>query len=92
MPMLVADHHLKDFDEWFKMFTANPPPNIGRWRLMRGIDDPNRVRVVAEVAPSEVDAVKEFVASEEMQRVFKTVNEMSTAPIDFVWFDELKNE
>ena len=92
MPMLVADHQLKDFDEWFKVFSANPPPKIGHWRVMRGIDDPNRVRVVAEVKPSEVDAVKQFIESEEMQSVLKKVNEMSTSPLDFIWFDELKSE
>ena len=90
MPVLVADHQLKDFDEWFEMFSDNPPPKIGNWRVMRGIDDPNRVRVVAEVEPSEVDAVKQFLESEEMQSVFKKVNEMSTSPIDFVWFNEVK--
>lgn len=90
MPMLVADHQLKDFDQWFEVFSANPPPSIGRWRVMRGIDDPNRVRVVAEVAPSEVAAVKQFVESEEMQGAFNKVNEMSTSPIEFVWFDEVK--
>lgn len=89
MPMLVADHHLKDYDDWFKMFSANPPPKIGRWRIMRGVDDPNRVRVVAEVTPAEVDGVKQFVASPEMQGVFEKVNAMSTSPIDFVWFDEV---
>lgn len=90
MPMLVADHQLKDFDQWFEVFSANPPPKIGRWRVMRGIDDPNRVRVVADVEPSDVAAVKQFVESAEMQSAFKKVNEMSTSPVDFVWFDEVK--
>ena len=45
MPVLVADHHLNDYDEWIKIYSENPPPQIGRWRLLRGIDDPNRVRV-----------------------------------------------
>ena len=45
MPVVVFDHHLKDFDEWFALFSANPPPAIGRWLLARGVDDPNRVRV-----------------------------------------------
>ncbi len=90
MPTLVADHHLKDFDQWFEVFSANPPPSIGRWRVLRGVDDPNRVRVVAEVEPSEVEAVKQFVESDEMKSVFEKVNEMSTAPLDFVWLDEVK--
>ena len=90
MPMLVVDHHLKDFDAWFDLFSNNRPPDIGRWRVVRGVDDPNRVRVVAEVEPSEVDAIKQFVASAEMQSTFEKVNAMSTAPMDFVWFDEVK--
>ena len=61
MPLLVAIHRLKDFDEWIKLFKTNPPPKIGRWRLTRGIDDRNRVHVVAEVQASDVDAVKEFI-------------------------------
>jgi len=26
MPILVAIHRLKDFDEWIKLFKTNPPP------------------------------------------------------------------
>ena len=89
MPVLVADHQLKDFDAWFEMFSANPPPKIGRWRVLRVLDDPNRVRVVAEVEPSEVDDVKRFIGSAEMQGVFAKVNEMSTAPMEFIWLDDV---
>ena len=89
MPVLVADHQLKDFDAWFEMFAANPPPKIGRWRVLRGMDDPNRVRVVAEVEASEVDDVKRFIASPEMQSAFAKVNEMSTAPMEFIWLDDV---
>ena len=46
---MPADHHLKDFDAWFKVFTDNPPPQVGQWMLVRGIDDPNRVHVVGQV-------------------------------------------
>ena len=69
MPVLVAIHRLKDFDEWIKLFKSNPPPQIGRWRLTRGIDDRNRVHVVAELQPSEVQGVKAFLESERMQDV-----------------------
>ena len=62
---------------------------IGRWRLTRGIDDRNRVHVVAEVEASEVNAVKEFLKSERMQDVFLRVNAMSTAPLEFIWLAEL---
>lgn len=89
MPIIAVDHHLKDFDAWFEIFSSNPPPDIGKWRLIRGVDDPNRVRVVGEVAASEVEDVKEFMNSEKMQNVFNQVNEMSTIPLEFVWFDEV---
>ena len=89
MPVLVAIHRLNDFDAWFEVFSANPPPKIGRWRLARGIEDPNRVHLVAELEPSEVDEVKRFIASDEMQSVFSKVNEMSTAPLEFIWLDEV---
>jgi hypothetical protein len=89
MPLLVAVHRLRDFDEWIKLFKSNPPPRIGRWRLTRGIDDRNRVHVVAEVEASEVNAVKEFLESERMQDVFLRVNAMSTAPLEFIWLEEL---
>ncbi len=89
MPVLVAIHRLNDFDAWFEVFSANPPPKIGRWRVARGTEDPNRVHVVAEMEPSEVDQVKSFIASDEMQGVFNKVNEMSTAPIEFVWLDDI---
>ena len=69
MPVVVFDHRLKDFDTWFELFSANPPPKIGRWRLARGIDDPNRVHVVGEMDASEVEEVKNFFASEKMQAV-----------------------
>ena len=73
-----------------KVFSDNPPPKVGRWLLVRGIDDPNRVHVVGEVEPSDVGAVKQFITSEKMQAVFKQVNEMSTQPIEFIWMDEVK--
>jgi hypothetical protein len=89
MPVLVAVHRLKDFDEWLKVFKSNPPPQIGRWRLTRGIDDRNRVHVVAELQPSEVQGVKAFLESERMQDVFRRVNAMSAAPLEFIWLEEV---
>ena len=89
MPVFLAIHRLKDFDEWLKVFKSNPPPQIGRWRLLRGIDDRNRVHVVAELQASEIDGVKEFISSERMQNVFRQVNTMSTAPLEFIWLEDL---
>ena len=89
MPTFVADHHLKDFDQWFKLFSGSSRP-IGRWRVMRGVDDPNRVRVVAEVEPSEVDALKQFIESEETQARLSKIKEISTSPSEYLWLDEVK--
>jgi hypothetical protein len=88
MPVALAIHRLKNYDEWIKIFKENPPPPVGRWRMLRGSEDRNRVHIVGEVAASEVQAVKEFLASQRMQDVFKRVNAMSTAPIEFVWLEE----
>ena len=52
-------------------------------------DDPNRVRVIGEMSVSEVEGVKDYFASERMQKVFKQVNEISASPIEFVWFDDV---
>ena len=84
MPVVVVVHRLKNFDEWLKVFKADPPPKIGRWRLLRGSDDRNRVHVVGEVTASEVKAAKDWIESQHMQDVFKRVNVMSTAPLEFV--------
>jgi hypothetical protein len=46
MPAVVVIHRLKNFDAWFTQFKANPPPKVGRWRVMRGADDRNRAHVV----------------------------------------------
>jgi hypothetical protein len=89
MPVHVAVHRLKDFDEWIKVFKANPPPPVGRWRLLRGIEDRNRVHVVAEMEASEVKGVKEFLVSPQMRDVFQRVNAMSTAPVEFLWLEDL---
>ena len=89
MPVVVAVHRLKNFDEWVKLFKSNPPPKVGRWRVLRGSEDRNRVYVVAELAASEVKDVKEFIQSKHMQDVFTQVNDMSTAPIEFIWLEEL---
>jgi len=90
MPIVVIIHRLKNFEEWIKLFKANPPPpNVGRWRLLRGSDDRNRVHVVGDVAASEVKAVKDFLGSQHMQDVFKRVNAMSSAPLEFIWLEEL---
>jgi hypothetical protein len=78
MPVVVVVHRLKNFDEWLKVFKADPPPKIGRWRLLRGSDDRARVHVVGEMAASEVKAVKDWIKSQHMQDVFKRVNAMST--------------
>ena len=56
---------------------------------MRGTEDRNRVHVVGEMAASEVNAVKDLIASPHMQEVFKGVNAMSTAPQEFIWLEEL---
>jgi len=88
MPVVAVVHRLKNFDEWFKQFKANPPPKVGRWRVLRGVDDRNRAHVIGEVTASEVPAVKDFLASPHMQTVFKAVNAMSTAPVEIVWLDE----
>ena len=90
MPVVVIDHKLRDFDAWFALFSANPPPSVGTWRLVRGIDDPNRVHVVGEMEASEVDAVKEFFATEKMSSVLEQANEMSTTPMEWIWLDEVK--
>ena len=89
MPVLLAVHRLKDFDEWMKLFKSNPPPQFGRWRLLRGTDDRNRVHVVAELQESEVKGAKDFIESDRMQNVFRQVNAMSTVPLEFVWLEEL---
>jgi len=89
MHVVVAVHRLKDFDEWFKLFKSNPPPKVGRWRVLRGSEDRNRVHVVAELASSEVQDVKDFIRSKHMQNVFKQVNDMSTAPVELIWLEEL---
>lgn len=89
MPIITVDHDLRDFDAWFEIFSANPPPEIGSWRLIRGIENPNRVRVIGEMTAAEVSDVKDFMDSENMQRVFRQVNEMSTSPIEVEWFDEV---
>jgi hypothetical protein len=89
MPVVVAVHHLKNFDEWFKLFKSNFPPKVGRWRVFRGSEDRNRVHVVAELTASEVKDVKDFIQSKHMEEVFKQVNDMSTTPIKFIWLEEL---
>ncbi len=89
MALLIADHHLKNFDDWFALFASNPPPPIGSWRVYRGADDPNRVYVIADVADSDVDAVNEWAGSEQMQNTFGQVNEMSEAPLEIVWANDV---
>ena len=89
MPLLVADHHLKNFDDWLKLFASNPPPPLGKWRLLRGADDPNRVYVIGEVEDSEVDGVNEWASSEQMQNIFGQVNEMSESPLEIVWVNDV---
>jgi hypothetical protein len=89
MPVVVVVHRLKNFDEWFKLFKCNPPPKVGRWRVFRGSEDRNRVHVVAELAASEVKDLKDFIQSKHMQDFFKQVKGMSTAPMEFIWLEEL---
>ena len=89
MPIVVFAHRLKDFDAWIELFSANPPPPIGRWRLVRGIDDPSRVNVVGEMEASEVDDVKSFFASDKMRAVLAQADKLSTTPIETVWLEDI---
>jgi len=43
---------------------------------------------MSDMSP-EVKAVKDFIGSQHMQDVFKRVNAMSTAPLEFIWLEEL---
>jgi quinol monooxygenase YgiN len=90
MPIFIADHRLKNFDDWIALFRANPPPPVGQWRLTRSADDPNRVVVIGEVAASDVETVKTFLGSDRMQAVFRQVDAMSTAPIEFLQLEDVK--
>ena len=90
MPVVVFVHHLKEFDPWFELFSSNPPPAVGKWRLMRGVDDRNRVHVVGDVAATEVDDVKSFFESEKMKDILGQANELSTTPIEVTWLDDVK--
>ena len=75
MPVVVVVHRLsRTLIEWFKLFKADPPSKIGRWRVLRGSEDRNRVHVVGEVAASEVKAVKDFIASPHMQEMCLSVS------------------
>ena len=89
MKTLVVDHHLKDCDSWFDTFKANPPPAYGQWRVVRGTDNPNRVLVIGLIDDSEVNAVQEHLDSDQMQKVFAVVNDGSTQPVEFIWFDDV---
>jgi hypothetical protein len=88
MAVLIGDHHLKSFDEWFEVFKSNPPPPQGTWRLLQSRDDPNRVFVIAEVDDNDVAAVEQWAASDRMQDVFTQVNAMSTRDLEMVWTDD----
>ena len=90
MSVLVVDHQLNDFDEWISIFSENPPPSIGSWKLLRSSDDPNRVLVIGEFEEIQKGEVKSFVGSNKMKAVFDQVNSMSKRPIEFVWLDEIK--
>lgn len=90
MPTLVHDHHLKNFDEWIKLFKANrPAAPIGRWRVLRGVDDPNRVFVVVDAEAAEVAKVNDYFRTDRMKEVIRQVNEMSTVPLATAWFENL---
>jgi hypothetical protein len=88
MPVTVAIHRLKDFNEWLPIFKENQPPPVGRWRMLRGTEDRNRAHIVGEIDAADVKTVRDFLASQHMQDVFKRVNAMSMAPVEFVWLEE----
>lgn len=88
MPVLVADHHLKSFDEWMEIFEPIPPP-VGRWRVERGLDDRNRVYLIVELEPSQVKEFKAVLESDRLKDVISRVNAMSMAPIEFTWMEEV---
>lgn len=90
MPLVIVDHHLKDFEAWFKLFLENPAPKVGQWHLLRGSEDPNRVVVIGEFTEAEKADVQAFAESDRMQAVFAEVDAMSTQPLEWIWLDEVK--
>ncbi|MBT4938564.1 MAG: hypothetical protein HN731_17190 [Rhodospirillaceae bacterium] len=89
MPILFTDHHLTDFGEWIQIFKSNPPPTVGNWHINRGVDDPNRVQLVAELDAVDVPEVEAFLNSDKMKTIFEQVNKISTQPIEFVWLENV---
>ena len=90
MPVMIGDHHLNNFEEWFPLFLENPPPPIGKWRLLRGADDPNRVYVIGEVSETEVSEINAYFETDKMKAVLAKANDMSRRPMEILWMNEVK--
>ena len=52
MPILQIEHGVRDFDAWKKAFDSDPvgreQGGVRRYRVLRGADDPNEVRIDLE--------------------------------------------
>ena len=62
MPILRIEHPVADFEAWKKTFDSDPfgreRSGVRRYRIFRGIDDPNYVTVDLDFdSSSEADAV-----------------------------------
>jgi hypothetical protein len=63
MPILRIEHPVPDFDEWKKAFDGDPvgreQSGVRRYRVLRGVDDPNYVMVDLEFdSSSQAEAMR----------------------------------
>ena len=65
MPIVVAIHRLKNFDEWFKLFKSNPPPKVGRWPVAfaQATDRMRRIGVLMPLAMDDPEAKARLAAN-----------------------------
>ena len=48
-----------------------------------------KIAIEFTLTASDVKEVKDFIQSKHMQDVFKKVNDISTAPIEIIWLEEV---
>jgi len=71
--VMVVEHRVKNFDHWRPYFVQDgkrqKKAKISKWSIMRSIEDPNDVIVVAEC--SDLEKAKEIYSDPEVGKITK---------------------
>lgn len=89
--VVIVEHRVRDFDHWRPFFVNDGKrqrkASFRNWRILRSIDDPNDVIVVAEC--SDLERAKEVYSDPEVGKIVKKAGVVGKTT--FLLAEEIEN-